>query len=674
MGGRTRGDNREQYALTLLGAALRRWRQRLWWRVLAVSMRGKVLGMVLVTVLVLGVSMTVAVQAQLATALERSLEERGVALARGLAEDAVDLLLTQNIFGVYQQLRTTLETNPDVRYVFVLDPQGRVVAHTFPNRVPIDLLAVNRLTRPVPWQTQILNSEEGLITDVAVPILDGRLGIVRLGMSHTRVEAAVDAATRRLIGITLLGLVLGGLGMFLLTHILVQPISALVEATRAVGRGDLNRRVPVRMPDEIGELTKAFNAMTADLAASREALMRQYRRVSALNEVAQAISGATSLDEMLHRVLETGAAVLGCEAAWIVLFAEEKSALPGLTAAYGLSAGFLAHELQADQEPCRCFSLIGAEDGWEDPIVREACPRLQRALQRSEPEARFSRHLSVPLIAHGRPLGTLNLALRADQRLSPEQIELAGAIGRQVGVAVEAERQRQRALEELAHREALRRQLLERVLAAQEEERRRIARELHDEAGQALTSLTVGFRLAEQHAHDPEALAAHLSELKTIIGHLQENLHRLAVDLHPAALDHLGLVAALRQHVETCARQHNLDIEFETIGLEEGVRLPPAVEIALYRIVQEALTNAMRHAGASHISVVLERRDDAVVALVEDDGVGFDPDRLRNGHLGLFDMRERAEMVGGSLIVESAPGQGTTVVVEVPYAHSPAYR
>ncbi len=675
MAGNTNSHNREPSALTGVSTKLHRWRRRLWHRVLAVSVRGKVLGMVLATVLALGVIMTGAVRAQLRAELQRSLEERGVALARNLAENAVDLLLTDDIFKLYRQLRTTLETNPDVRYIFVLDSQGRVVAHTFPSRVPVDLLRVNRPVHPVPWQTQILRSEEGLITDVAVPILGGRLGMVRLGMTHTRVEAAAAAATRRLIGITLLGLIVGGLGMFTLTHVLVQPIYALVEATRTVARGDLSRRLPVRMPDEVGELTAAFNAMVSDLAASREALMRQYRQVAALNEVARAISGATSLDEMLCRVLEAGTSVLGCEAAWIVLFEGEEQVSP-FVATHGLTEQFLGHEHDEGQAPCRCFSLMQAGDEWRRPVLQAECPRLQRASWRGDREARFDRHLSVPLIAHGRPLGTLNLALKPGQRLSPAQVELAGAIGRQVGVAVEAELQRQRVLRELARREALRGQLLERVLAAQEEERRRIARELHDEAGQALTSLSLGFRLAERHLDDPNTLAAHLAEWRRIVSCLQEDLHRLAVDLRPAALEHLGLVAALRQYVETCTHQYPLQVEFEAIGLEEGERLPPAVEIALYRIVQEAVTNAVRHARATHISVVLERRDGSVVALVEDDGVGFDLDQVpqRDEHLGLFSMRERAEMLGGSLVIESAPGKGTTVVVEVPYAHSPAYR
>jgi signal transduction histidine kinase len=126
--------------------------------------------------------------------------------------------------------------------------------------------------------------------------------------------------------------------------------------------------------------------------------------------------------------------------------------------------------------------------------------------------------------------------------------------------------------------------------------------------------------------------------------------------------------------VRTWAGRHGLDIDFQTVGLD-GLRMPPPVETALYRIVQEALTNIVRHAGAGRVSVLLEGRDSTVVAIVEDDGCGFEVDRLtrRSGSehwLGLHGMRERAELLGGTLTIESSPAAGTTVFVEVPLSHS----
>ncbi|GAB4282780.1 MAG: hypothetical protein Kow0080_36760 [Candidatus Promineifilaceae bacterium] len=646
----------------------RRLGQWLWQQITGISIRYKLLGMVLVAILLLGTAVTLQVQSELAANLRQSLEERGVALTRDLAEDAADLILTQNIFELNQEIRTLLETNLDVRYIFVIDAQGQIVAHSFPNRVPPDLLTVNYLDEGVPWQVQVLDSDEGLITDVAAPIFEGKLGTARIGLSHQRLETAVAEATHRIQLITLAALIVGGVTVLLLTRILTSPIFDLVTAVRAVSQGDLTHRPPVRMDDEIGELTTAFNAMTADLARSRDELLRQNRQLAALNNVARAISGSRSLDEVLTSALNSTLHALACEAGWIVL--QDNQDNSHIVASKGLSSPFLARETADHWEPCHCHHVIRGEAPWQTPVLRADCPRLQRALAAQNEERRFDRHLSLPLISHNRPLGILNLALATNQPFSPEQLELAGAIGVQVGVAIDAERQRQRLMAELAEREVLRGQLLERALAAQEAERQRIARELHDEAGQALTSLMVGLRLLEKQAEPSPDLLAQTAALKQTADTVLENLHRLAVDLRPASLDHVGLVAALRQYIELYRRQTGLDVQLEVVGLADG-RLPDTIETTLYRIVQEALTNVARHAQAMQVGVLLEAQPDRVVAIVEDDGVGFDPaTSQKNGCLGLFGMQERAEMVNGRLTIESTPNQGTTIFVEVPYVHS----
>jgi two-component system sensor histidine kinase UhpB len=149
-----------------------------------------------------------------------------------------------------------------------------------------------------------------------------------------------------------------------------------------------------------------------------------------------------------------------------------------------------------------------------------------------------------------------------------------------------------------------------------------------------------------------------------------DSLHRLATDLRPVSLDHLGLVEALRQHAQAFGRQHHLNVQFEAVGLDDE-RLSPDAEIALFRVAQEALTNVVRHSQATYADVLLERRGDRLILIIEDDGAGFDPvAAMPAGRLGLAGMRERAEMLGGSLVIESSVGAGTTVLAEVPYAHA----
>jgi signal transduction histidine kinase len=212
--------------------------------------------------------------------------------------------------------------------------------------------------------------------------------------------------------------------------------------------------------------------------------------------------------------------------------------------------------------------------------------------------------------------------------------------------------------------------LSRRLVDVQEGERRHIARELHDEAGQALASLRYGLRLLEREVDQGASVTQRVAELMQRTDAVIDSLRGLAADLRPASLDHLGLEAALRQYARSAASKFGLDVRFKARGFA-GPRLPAVVETALYRVVQEAVTNVVRHARATRVDVLVEWRGDRVVVMVEDDGVGFEPARVQRGdHFGLLGIRERAEALGGSLILESAPGSGTTVVVEVASADS----
>jgi signal transduction histidine kinase len=164
-----------------------------------------------------------------------------------------------------------------------------------------------------------------------------------------------------------------------------------------------------------------------------------------------------------------------------------------------------------------------------------------------------------------------------------------------------------------------------------------------------------------------------VAELKKMANSISENLHRLARDLRPASLDYLGLVAALRQYAHDFGQQHNLAMHFEAVGFNDR-RLPATVETNLYRIVQEALTNIVRHAQATRVDIFLEQRSDQIILIVEDNGVGFDTEPIKQqGRLGLLGMQERTEMLNGVLAIESTIGTGTTIYVEAPYEYSDSY-
>lgn len=274
--------------------------------------------------------------------------------------------------------------------------------------------------------------------------------------------------------------------------------------------------------------------------------------------------------------------------------------------------------------------------------------------------------MGVPLFARGNVAGLFALTKQEAGYFSQEHVKLAEAMSSQASVAVE-----NAILFEQMQASTSRMQLLSRRLVeVQETERRRIARELHDEAGQALASLRYGLRLLEREIDGGGAVTERVSELMKRTDAVIDSLHRLAADLRPASLDHLGLEAALRQYTRSAASEFGLMIHYKARGFASE-RLPTAVETALYRVVQEAVINVSRHAHATRIDVLAEHRGGSVLVMVEDDGVGFEPTLAFPGnHFGLIGLQERAEALGGTLTMESAPGKGTTIVVEVPVADS----
>ena len=260
--------------------------------------------------------------------------------------------------------------------------------------------------------------------------------------------------------------------------------------------------------------------------------------------------------------------------------------------------------------------------------------------------------LWVPLLVHGRPIGVLaahdKLSVE-DGRFTDDDLRLAETYAARAAIAVD--------LSERVARDSLRR-----VVAAQEIERRRLARELHDETGQALTSILLGLRSLGEFVDSDDERAAVEGIRRLTVDTLQD-VRRLAVDLRPKALDDFGLAAALERLTDNFRDQTGLVVEFVT-GLDDE-QLPSETATALYRIVQEALTNVVKHAQAGSVSILMTRKNAHVAVVIEDDGVGFDPERPVDG-FGIQGMRERVELLGGSLRVESGDVTGTTLVVEVP--------
>ncbi len=395
---------------------------------------------------------------------------------------------------------------------------------------------------------------------------------------------------------------------------------------------------------ELSQLLAAQAAVAIENARLYESSTRWLRRFESLNEVGNALSSELELEPLLALVARRLHELVDAK---LVLIALPEGDLLRVAAAEGESA----------------YGVGGMELALGDSkagrvLERGRSERIDSLLDDPEVDQQAIRRLGVhsalyvPLMVRGRAIGVVIAHDKqgATPVFSEDDLRLAESLAARAAVAVD--------LSERVGRDSVRR-----VVEAQELERARLARELHDETGQALTSILLGLKPLEQTVDSTEAREALASVRELVISTLQD-VRRLAVELRPSALDDFGLVPAVERLTDTFREQSGLQVDLESQLGEE--RLAREAETTLYRVIQEALTNVIKHAGAERVSILLQRKHSAVVAVVEDDGSGFDPGSTRDDALGLAGMRERVSLAGGRLQVESSPGSGTTVVVEVP--------
>jgi PAS domain S-box-containing protein len=388
-----------------------------------------------------------------------------------------------------------------------------------------------------------------------------------------------------------------------------------------------------------------------------------------LSMISQAVTSTLNLEETLTIITDNALRLLDATAASVVLQDQIKSDLWFHAASGGVPEFVRGIRLAAGQ------GIVGWVIKHGQPALVPDVSQDPRFFSKVDRETGFVTRsvICVPLKTEEQTTGAIEVMNKKNGSFSQEDLRLLSWLATPATIAIENARLFQAETTAREQAELLRQELQSlsrRLVQVQETERRHIARELHDEAGQALTSLMVGLGLLERGADNPKTVVDHVNELKSMTNDVLENLHRLAMDLRPASLDHLGLTVALRQYIKAFSRQYDLKTQFEVVGLDDK-RLPSAVETNLYRIVQEALTNVVRHAQATRVDVLLERRGNQIVTIIEDDGIGFDAEAAeQSGRLGLLGMRERAEMLEGTLAVESTKGATTTIYVEVPYDHS----
>lgn len=449
------------------------------------SMKTKIMVIIVGIVILLGSWVSMQTYETMQTTLREQLVKQGLSLGQYIAARSVDLIFINDSFTLHQLIQEIVQNNENVRYAFIVDSEGNLITSSFGMLLPKGLNEANKVAYDSTHHVQPLNTEEGLIYDIALPIFEGTAGTVRVGMAETEIQKLLKHTMQSLLATTILVCIFGILAAYFFTALLTKPIIKLVAAAKAVGEGDFTRRVNIGWAHgELVQLGKVFNNMVANLKNSDEA----------------------------------------------------------------------------------------------------------------------------------------------------------------------------------------RTNLLKKIITAQEEERSRIARELHDQTGQSLTSIMIGLKMLEN-CHDLEEVNKKAANLRAITNTTLDEIRDLSLTLRPGVLDDLGLEAALQNYSQECLAKLGIDVDFQTFGMK-GITLLPEVNLTIYRVVQEALTNVAKYSQASEASVILKRKDHNLLVIIEDDGIGFDVEKTLNSsikdkRLGLYGMQERVNLIGGNLTIESYPGRGTTIYIQI---------
>lgn len=413
----------------------------------------------------------------------------------------------------------------------------------------------------------------------------------------------------------------------------------------------------------------AFLEVRRDVTAERELenqVLRRHHHLQSLSRISTAVSELADIDAVLKVALDAVLEIVNGEIGGILLFDTQSNTL-GYRVFKGMSAKYAE---QMRLQPGEGIAGIVAQTG--RAIVLEDISKDLRVAHRDLINTEgLKGFISVPLRTRDKIVGVMDIASHMPGRFSEDDLHLLTSIGRQIGVAIEQAR-----LHDLLARASERyRVLLQHALRAQEEERKRIARELHDETSQALTSLTLSLQaiigMAEAKGAMDEEMMDRLKKTHAYAVHAGNEIVQLMKELRPTLLDELGMPAAIRRYAKDVLEPHGIHVITEFKGAEQRFR--PEVEVTLFRIAQGVIGNVLEHSGASDVNIDLECDEDHCVMKIRDDGRGFDVKKLTRVDAsgrgaGLFTMKERVRLVGGSCLVQSRPGHGTSVTVKVPVA------
>ncbi len=557
-------------------------------------------------------------------------------------------------------------------YVEVIDQNGTVIARTEPGPMltPFeksdhsgrfaDLIATGKPTRGLCHTCHVpVEKVESRDLLAFVPLNVAQWGIV---IRQSEAEALTPLREfRQNIVIFGSGLIaLAFLVVVITTRDLVSSIRMLINASEKMAKGDLSSPISSPRRDEIGILSQTFDDMRIKLKSSHEDLQQRTKELSSLLSVSETLASLDDpgdLDTTLYKALMKTLEITQYKIGGILLIDEEKQSLyyqvkHGLSKKYSKKLYWRIGE-GISGTVAKTGKTIITDDVSKDPRATHSDFLNLEGLRA---------YASIPIQSQDKILGVLNIASNEIHRFSSKDIRLLEGIAGEIATSIENVRLQQ----EIQRKEEIRGELLREIMSIQEEERRRIARELHDETSQSLASLVANLEAVSSKLPPSEdKTKTKIKELQSLSISILDEINRLIYELRPSLLDDLGIVSAIKWLAENNLESVGINTTFKIIGNQR--RLNYELESTVFRVIQEAITNIAKHSKAKNANIILHFKKNAICVNVEDDGRGFDvgnalTSKERPRGLGLIGMKERLELMNGTFNIHSSTRSGGTKI------------
>jgi len=612
---------------------------------------------------------------------EEQLQENGRVIVQLAAEEIVNPLLDKEMFYVQTFLERLKETNQSIEYAYIKGLEGDLIIHTFSSGFPKELLAINPLDEGVTYHTETFSSEKGQIKDLGYRVIEKMPYEIHLGMSQFPLQSLLQKTTESIALLTFEGILLGIAVAMIMSRFITRPLKLLTNKVQIIDVDNIEWdqfstfAKSLKGNDEVSELANAFQQMInkirnyiEEIETSQKNLLKRNHELLLLNEISRDIGGRVEIPKLLNSASEEILSLMELDGVTVFLFPR------------GISVDEEDLDLDWLKQKSNYYGY-GSCKG-EQSLANRQCWLSIEHVWRSFHQLKDFSHINncidllclhhndinqgfleiIPLIAQRELLGFFSVC-KTKKTLDKNDLTTLATVGSQLGIAIA----NRKLWEKLEEREKKLKRLLTQVIHAQEDERKRIARELHDETSQTLTALSVGLKSAAIAIEkEPEKGIQLLETLKGQLNQINLEIQKIIQDLRPSMLDDLGLLPAIRWLITHRLHLAGMEAKIRVEG--SPIRLLPEIETTIYRIVQESLINATKYSQAKLVQIELNFNVKNIEGIITDNGIGFDYEtmKLQKKGLGLMGMKERAKLIGGELQIHTSLGKGTNIKFFIP--------